>query len=177
MKKIIIPMVVIQLLNPSLAFSQDTKITSGAFKDYALPSEFEGIKKEAGAVYYSASTKGKVLIPVNMWGEINKTGLHFVPIDTDLVQGLSLAGGPKSTASLDNIKLTRNVEGQIKEFDFDLEKGGSADAFQMKLAPGDTVFVERNYYNENRTYYTSLFAVVATILSSILIYRQVKRGQ
>ena len=177
MKKTITLLVATQLYCSSLAFAEEAKVLGGAVKDYALPSDFEGIKKEAGSIYYSASSKGKVLIPVNMWGEVNKAGLHFVPVDTDLVQGLSLAGGPKSTASLDNIKLTKNVDGKIEEFKFNLEEGGTPEAFKMKLAPGDTIFVERNYYNENRTYYTGLVAVVSTILSSILIYRQVKRGQ
>ena len=173
MKKIIITLTIAQILNSSFLFAAE----GAAFKDFALPSEFEGIKKEAGALFYSASAKGKVLIPVNIWGEVNKTGLHFVPVDTDLVQGLSLAGGPKSSAALDHIKLTRNVDGKIEEFKFNLEKGGTPEAYQLKLTSGDTIFVEREYYYENRTYYTSLVAVVATILSSILIYRQVKKGQ
>ncbi len=178
MKKLFISLLVVfQMLNAPLLLAEEAKATAGAFKDFALPSEFEGIKKEAGAVYYSASSKGKVLIPVNVWGEVNKTGLHFVPIDTDLVQGLSLAGGPKSTASLDKIKLTRNVNGKIEEFKFNLEKGGTPEAYQLKLSPGDTIFIEHDYYYDNRTYYTGLFTVFATILSSIILYRQIKRGQ
>lgn len=179
MKKIIISIVIGQFLYSSILFGEETKNTqnNGAFKDFALPSEFEGIKKEAGAVYYSASSKGKVLIPVNVWGEVNKTGLHFVPMDTDLVQGLSLAGGPKSSAALDRITLTRNSNGKIEEFKFNLEKGGTVEAYQQKLISGDTIFIEREYYYENRAYYTGLVALFATILSSILIYRQVKKGQ
>ncbi|MDO9183223.1 MAG: SLBB domain-containing protein [Bacteriovorax sp.] len=176
-KNIILVVLICEMLYSSLIFADDSKVSTGAFKDFSLPSEFEGIKKEAGALYYSASSKGKVLIPVNVWGEVNKTGLHFVPIDTDLVQGLSLAGGPKSTAALDKIKLTRNVDGKIEEFKFDLEKGGTVAAYNYKLTPGDTIFVEREYFYENRTYYTSLLAVVATILSSVILYRQIKRGQ
>lgn len=155
----------------------DEKINPGAFKDFALPSEFEGIKKESGAIYYSATSKGKVLMPVSIWGEVNKAGLHFVPVDTDVVQGLSLAGGPKSTAILSNIKLTKRADGKNEEFVLNLEKGGTPELAQLKLSPGDTVFVEREYYYENRAYVTSLIAVGATILSSILLYRQIKRGQ
>lgn len=178
MKNFLIPvLIVFQMLNSSLLFGEEAKIPASAFKDYALPSEFEGIKKESGAVYYSASSKGKVLIPINVWGEVNKTGLHFIPVDTDLVQGLSLAGGPKSSASLDKIKLTRNVDGKIEEFKFNLEKGGTPAAYQLKLSPGDTIFVEHDYYYDNRTYYTGLFTVFATILSSVILYRQIKRGQ
>lgn len=174
MKKIIITMTIAQLLNSSFLFAEESK---NAFKDFALPSEFEGIKKEPGSIYYSATSKGKVLIPVNVWGEVNKTGLHFVPLDTDLIQGLSLAGGPKSTAALDRITLTRNIDGKIEEFKFDLEKGGTPEAYMQKLSSGDTIFIEKEYLYENRAYYTSLISVIVTFLSGILIYRQVKKGQ
>lgn len=173
-KNILVTLLIVQIIMfQSVAFSQE-KSTGVNLRDLALPSEFEGIKKEAGAVFYSGTSKGKALIPVNVWGEVNKAGLHYLPIDTDLVLGLSLAGGPKSTAQLSKIKVTRNNNNQISEYKFDLSEGGTPEAYKLKLEPGDTVFVEREYFYENRAYYTSIIGVVATILSSILLYRQVK---
>jgi hypothetical protein len=173
-KNILVTLLIVQIIIfQSLAFSQE-KSTGINLRDLALPSEFEGIKKEAGAVYYSGTSKGKALIPVNVWGEVNKAGLHYLPIDTDLVLGLSLAGGPKSTAQLSKIKVTRNNNNQISEYKFDLSEGGTPEAYKLKLEPGDTVFVEREYFYENRAYYTSIIGVFATVLSSILLYRQVK---
>lgn len=176
MKKIILLITILQMSTSSFAFAEEKIVAAGAFKDFALPSDFEGIKKESGALFYSSSTKGKVLIPVNVWGEVNKSGLHFIPVDTNLVQGLSLAGGPKSSGVLDNIKLTRNVDGKIEEFTFNLERGGTIEAYQLKLNPGDTIFVEKEYFYENRSYYTGLIAVIATVLSSVILYRQIKKG-
>lgn len=180
MKKLIILISIIQMSCPSFVLADEKSSPAappGAFKDFALPSDLEGIKKEAGSLYYSNSTKGKVLIPVNVWGEVNKSGLHFVPVDTNLVQGLSLAGGPKSSGVLGNVKLTRNVDGKIQEFKFDLEEGGTIEAYQLKLNPGDTIFVEKEYFYENRAYYTGLISVVATILSSVILYREIKKGK
>jgi len=144
-------------------------------KDLALPSETQNLEKKPGALFYSPTTKGKALIPVNVWGEVATSGVHYIPMDTDLVKGLSLAGGPRSTGRLDNIKVTRRVDNKIDNLVFNLEKGGDVSAFEFKLEPGDTVFVEKSTYTENRAYYTSLIGVVATILSSILLYREVKR--
>lgn len=175
LKNILVTLLILQIIMfQSVAFSQE-KGAGVNLRDLALPSEFEGIKKESGAVYYSGTSKGKALIPVNVWGEVNKAGLHYLPIDTDLVLGLSLAGGPKSTAELSKIKVTRNTKDQITEYKFDLSEGGTPEAYKLKLEPGDTVFIEREYFYENRAYYTSIVGVVATILSSILLYRQVKR--
>ena len=67
-------------------------------------------------------------------------------------------------------------DGKISNSFFNLEKGGSNEAALRKLKPGDMVFVEKDYWYENRAYYTSLIGVVATLLSSILLYRQVKKN-
>ena len=93
------------------------------------------------------------------------------------MRGLSLAGGPTGTARLDNISLTRkNFEtNKYEEYSFDFEKGGESDIHNFKLRPGDTIFIEKNEFINNRAYYTSLVSVVATILSSILVYREVKK--
>ncbi|MGZ3789944.1 MAG: SLBB domain-containing protein [Bacteriovorax sp.] len=174
-KKIILITCLFQVLNSSFAFAEE-KASTNSFKDFALPSEFEGLRKEPGSFFYSPTSKGKVLIPINVWGEVNKAGLHYVPLDTNIVQGLSLAGGPKSTAALDSVRLTKNVNGKIEEFKFDLMKGGKPEIYNIKLEPGDTLFVEKEYYFENRAYITGLVAVGATILSSILLYRQIRTG-
>lgn len=176
LKNIILTICVSQILNGSLVLA-DEKSQATTVKDLALPSEFEGLKKEPGSFYYSPTSKGKVLVPINVWGEVNKAGLHYIPIDSNIAQGLSLAGGPKSTAALDAVRLTKNINGKIEEFKFDLGKGGDAEVYKIKLEPGDTLFVEKEHFYENRAYYTGLFGIAATILSSILLYRQIRTGQ
>lgn len=174
-----------QLLCPELLLANEIKEKAEKtpvvserldLKDLALPSEVEGIKKEGGAIFYSPASKGKVLVPVNFWGEISKSGLHYIPVDTDLVKGLSLAGGPKSSAKLENIKLTRREGDELKEIKFDLSEGGTAQAYSTKLEPGDTVFVDRSYFYENRTYYTSLLTLALTVLSTIYLTREVRKN-
>ncbi len=144
-------------------------------RELALPSEVDKISKQSGSIYYSPSVKGKVLIPVHFWGSITKTGLHFVPLDTNLINGISLAGGPNSNADLDDVRITSNRDGKRESFQFDLNEGGELALEDFKLRPGDTVFIKKDTFTESRGYYTSLIGVVATILSSILVYREVKK--
>ncbi len=148
--------------------------TSGV-TEFALPSDVKDIKKTSGSVFYSPTAKGRVLIPIHFWGEVSRSGLHYIPVDTGLIKGLSLAGGPKSSAKLDSIKITRKASNSVKELSFDLSQGGSADAYNFKLRSGDTVFVEKNYFYENRAYYTSLIGVITTLVSSLVIFSQVKK--
>lgn len=143
--------------------------------EITLPSEVKDMGKNPGAIYYSTSVKNKVLIPVHMWGEVRQAGLHFVPADTTLIKGLSLAGGPSSTAKLDGIVLTRGTPaGTFEEIDFDLTKGGDAAAHQFKIESGDTIFVKKETFYENRSYYTSLIGLFLTVVSTFIIVQRVR---
>lgn len=160
------------LLAPSVSLAEEKKELD--LNILALPSEVKNVSKSSGSVYYSPSVKGKILIPVNIWGEVKRSGLHFVPLETSLVEGLSFAGGPTNNGKLDTVKLSRRDGQNINSEIYDLSQGGNDKANLRLLKPGDTIFIEKSTFSEDRAYYTSLFGVIATILSSILIYRQVK---
>jgi len=143
-------------------------------QDLALPSELKDLSKSSGAVYYSSPNKNKTLMPVHIWGEVQKPGLHFIPVDTKLVKGLSFAGGGSSTANLEKVVVNRMEGDQVSRKKFDLKDGGDISAFEYTLKPGDTVFIERDRSMENRAYYTSLVAVVVAVLSGALIYKRIE---
>lgn len=144
-------------------------------QEIILPSEAKDLTKNVGAIYYSTSVKNKVLIPVHIWGEIKQSGLHFMPSDTSFIKGLSLAGGPNSFANLNEIVVKRNsADGSFKEIPFDLSKGGDVNAHHFKLESGDSIFVKKETFYENRSYYTSLISIFISVLSTFVIIQKVK---
>lgn len=180
MKTVKLFLISYSLLFNSFAFAKSTKNkklkgTNFDIRELALPSEVENIRKSPGAIFYSPSVKGKALIPVHFWGQVERTGLHFIPVDTNLLSGLSLAGGPKDNGILSRVMVTTKRSGKREKLEFDLEEGGTVDAVDFSLRPGDTVYIKKDTFLQNRNYYTSLIGVVATILSSVLLYREVKR--
>ncbi|WP_127714151.1 SLBB domain-containing protein [Halobacteriovorax sp. HLS] len=146
-----------------------------SLNDLALPSEVKDLKKNPGSIYYSPTSKGKPLVPVHFWGEVQKSGLHYVPVNTTLISGISLAGGLTSTADLESVKVTTKNGKVLESKDFDLTTGGTKEAYEHKLKPGDTIFIKKTRFYENRAYYTSLIGVLATLLSSYAILNQVKK--
>ena len=82
-------------------------------KEIALPSEVKDLPKNYGSVFFSPAVKDSVLVPVHFWGEIKKSGLHFLPINTSFMNGLSIAGGPQSSAELDNISYYTSLIGVV----------------------------------------------------------------
>ena len=163
--------------NANLAWTKTTNKNEKEInlKEFAFPSEVENIAKNAGTVFYSPVVKGKVLIPVHIWGEVQRPGLHFIPIGASLIDGLSMAGGLTAQADTDNIRLSHKVDEKLETKYFDLSEGGNTEAFFTELKPRDTIFAEKSTFREDRGYYTSLIGVVATILSSVLILDQIKK--
>lgn len=165
------------LFSPNICWAKKEKKVEFNLRKLVLPSEVQSIGKNSGSIYYSPTVKGKVLIPVHIWGEISKSGLHFIPIDTTLINGISLAGGPTGSAELENIKLTRKgPNGVFNNQKFDISTGGDRDIHNYKLKPDDTIFIKRSRFNEDRAYYTSLTGVIATILSSVLLFKEVQKS-
>lgn len=155
-------------------YAQSTNNSSYNLDQLVLPSDVEGLGKKTGSIYYTDSEKNKVLIPAHFWGEIRLAGLHFIPTGTSLVKGLSLAGGPTGRAMLDNIRISRKEDNKLFKYNFDLSEGGDVEAHAFTIKPGDTVFIEKSTYSEDRAYYTSLISVAVTILTGILLYRRVE---
>ena len=144
-------------------------------QEVTLPSEVKDLNKQSGSIYYNTSVKNKVLIPAHIWGEVSKPGLHFIPTDTTLIKGISMAGGPSGAAKLQEIILTRVAsDGQFKQYEFNLSGGGDADAYKFKLEPGDSIFIKKDTFYENRAYYTGLIGISISILSTILLLRKIK---
>jgi hypothetical protein len=142
-------------------------------QDLALPSDLKDIAKSPGAVFYSSPNKNKTLMPVHFWGEVGRPGLHFIPIDSELVKGLSFAGGGNSGAKLDEVRVSRVESGKLERLSFNLDEGGDDQAYRFVLRPGDTVFVQKDRFHDNRAYYTSLVGVVATIISAVFIFKRI----
>ncbi len=49
----------------------------------------------------------KLQIVVHIWGEVNRPGQYLVPDGTNVLELISLAGGPTEFSKLSNVKLTR----------------------------------------------------------------------
>ena len=177
-KKFISTIIVIQLMTLNLE-AAEAGAASGSpefnLQEVALPSEVKDMGKSTGSIFYNVSVKNKVLVPVHMWGELKQTGLHFIPSDTPLIKGLSLAGGPTASAKLEKVILTRpNANGTFKEIEFDLSNGGDDQAHRFKLESGDTIFIKKETFYENRNYYTSLISIFITVLSTFVIFKKIE---
>lgn len=76
-------------------------------------------------------------------GKVNKPGNYPAARNIDVMQALSMAGGPTPFASLNKIKILRRVNGELKAIPFKyskVEKGENLEQ-NIVLRGGDTVIV------------------------------------
>lgn len=167
--KLISTTLIYSLFSLSLHAAEDVNL-----RDIVLPSQVKDIKKASGSVYYGTSPKSGALMPVHIWGEVKKSGLYYIPVNSTLIQGLSLAGGTTPNSNLSEIKVKREKDGAIEEQELDLSEGGNNGSYHYQLKAGDTIFIGKDTHMQDRAFYTSLISVFFTLLSSIVLLKEIK---
>ncbi len=85
-----------------------------------LPSLGSGQTMGSGSEYFAGRIEGKPLIKVNLVGGVRLPGVYHVPVDTNLAEVLSYAGGTVDGAELDEIHVRSmlGTKATFKTFDF-----------------------------------------------------------
>ncbi len=92
------------------------------------------------AAQYILGSGDVLLVTVNLWGHVLKPGIYSVPSSYTLIDLISSAGGPLSTARLNDVRIVRKNQEVLK---VDIEKFlKSGDIASLPpLQPGDTIIV------------------------------------
>ncbi len=101
---------------------------------------------------YTFAKPGDLTIIVNVWGNVDKPGRYEISSTLNLINLLSLAGGPGREAKLGDISITRLVgsDSTVRRVTFrvnleDLTKVSERD---LTLYPGDTIVLERSTWSK-----------------------------
>jgi protein involved in polysaccharide export with SLBB domain len=120
---------------------------------------------QSGAEYVSDPNASRALsMPVQVVGAVQKPGIHYVPLQSDLLQVMALAGGPAADAELSEIHVRRRTGSSDEVLNI---KGKTLfqDATAVPLVrANDTIYIE--HYKPligNNT--VQVLTVVSTLLS------------
>ena len=139
------------------------------------------IAKESSAsgALYDYSDPNAVNIKVMVWGYVKFPGQYIIPATSNVINLLSLAGGPTQDAELDGLKLFRvNKDASQSIIDFNYEDllGDNSDLSNPvkipKLLPGDVLLVPGSPKWYFKDYFGLLLSVVSTLASiaAVLVY-------
>ena len=138
------------------------------FASEQIVDDSQSNELRASSQKYTKNVDGRIMISVNLWGEINSPGRHTVPEGVDLVTILSIVGGPIDGANMSKIKIIRDSENSNKIYTINLNKfinAGDKTDF-IKIEPNDTIIIPE-------TVYSSIFkrlSSINTILSLLTLY-------
>ncbi len=145
---------------------------------------FKGFSDQGRAAQYYLGGQDQVLMPVNVWGFVNKPGQYMVPYDTDLISLLSYAGGPREDAKITKIKLVRAAfhgksteKGNGQVIEIDVKKyieSGQAEIIPI-LKPGDTIVVSGTTFYFVSKFFDFTWRVATLIQVWALVNFYVKR--
>jgi len=80
----------------------------------------------------------EVLMSIHVWGEVRSPGTYLVPIEADLIVGISAAGGPTAQAKLSDVRIVY----EDSEIKYNLDRFLDAEGGPVPdLQPGATIHV------------------------------------
>jgi hypothetical protein len=142
----------------------------------APPARAAGLDPPGAAArdYYSDNRRGRLLIPVQVWGDVQLAGTHHVPDDTMLIDLIGLAGGPQGALKKTTIVVKRLVHTskelspQVTQFTGDsLLHDVSANRFA--LMSDDMVYVEVDKSEDKLYRNLTVASIITGLVSSLLV--------
>jgi hypothetical protein len=116
----------------------------------------------------------ELTIIVNVLGFVQRPGRYEISSTIDLVNLLSLAGGPTPDGSLSGVKVTRlvNTGGRLerKEIRMDLDQLTKVSSAELVLQPGDIIEIERTGWSTFRDVFSVVIsaAVLTSAVASVI---------
>ncbi len=128
-----------------IAFASAAPLLAQVSTETELSSSKQSSQSRPGYFYYAKPFE--VTMTVNLWGEVPQQGVYVVPTNTDIIQLISFAGGPKERSNLEEVLLYR-VSGKKEVKTKVLLTIAVRDILEGKsptvpLAPGDMIVVKR----------------------------------
>lgn len=91
---------------------------------------------------YITGEDGVVRMYVNVWGHVKVSGTFLIFEGADIINALSIAGGPMDGANLKEIKIISKETGASKTYDIKNLINHSSSK-KIKLQPYDTIIVQQ----------------------------------
>lgn len=116
------------------------------------------------------------LMPVFLLGEVAKPGIYHVPVKTDLTTLLSIAGGPTSDSSVNEILIKNQDTNRREEVDFENVIAGQNQRSPV-LQVKDVVYVpmKKPLISSNTMTTLSVVATIAAIaITGLYIRRELR---
>lgn len=131
--------------------------------------------------YYSEVYQGEILVPINLLGAVGRPGVYHIPKQTDIVRLLSLAGGTRADANLEDVTIKRRSGEIERTININLKQlvQERASSKPINLEANDIVLVtpQEPLISSNTLQGVGFVSsLLGLVVSSIVIIQQLKRN-
>lgn len=171
LQRLVSLVVLFSFLVPPFAVAAESRRASvGA----GFSKEVSGLSGQPTGVaeYFYRSDSDDILVPVHVLGAVKSPGLYHVPLKSNLVTILTVAGGPTGEAMLDEVVVKNQQTNQVDEIDLEEMIRDTARSQEFVMKGNEVVFIKARQPWINNNVATTLSVVgglLATVLSVILI--------
>ncbi len=130
-----------------------------------------GTSMRGAAEFSTTNLKQRLLVEVQIWGDINAPGVYHVPDITNLSELISLAGGPKGSIDNLEVKVTRKAKGKknlIKTYSGE-EFITSNNATSWVMKTGDVVYIQTGSGTESLMRTLSIVSAITGTITSVAL--------
>jgi len=154
-----------------LVFTLNGLVVAQAFDKIPSFSENKSQFSDKPAQYI-LGTGDILLVSVNLWGHVQRPGIYSIPSAYSLIDLISSAGGPLSTARLNDVRIVRKNQEVIK---VDVEKFLKTGDNEIlpQLQPGDTIIVSGSI-QDIFSRFVGLMRDIAIIVNVFVLAARVK---
>jgi hypothetical protein len=143
------------------------------FHSFAAPDFKLDPNTSGQAEYFNSNRNKRMLIRINLISGVQKTGIHYVPDDTNLIDLISLAGGVTSGAEADDISVRREGKNGTETLRIDLTQIiSNSDLKVPTLMNNDTLFIpESTNFRQNLMLQIGMITAILSLVSlSLSLY-------
>ena len=131
-----------------------------------------GSKENAsgGREYFVGTNLGKPLLTVNLVSGVNQPGVYHIPIDTNLAELFSYAGGLLATSDLQKVTLRSfGKSGAIKTRTIDFESALTKDKSLVSLADRDIIHIDQKESLDRTLKWLSIASILVSMTATIVV--------
>lgn len=156
----------ISLLLASLfSVHASAQMTSPYAKDTSLGSRM-------GYEYFVGKELGRPLITVNLLSGVREPGVYHVPVNTQISELISYAGGALDTADLGEVHIRRSQGNEIKLVDYNLSDSFCEVAPLLTVQDRDAIHIPSRTRFENTLRWSTLIATILSVVASSIVISQ-----
>jgi polysaccharide export outer membrane protein len=152
-----------------MIFAQNSELQVG--------SNTNQLRQNQGA-FYDYSDPTTLNIKVAVWGFVKYPGKYVIPMESNVYDLLSYAGGPTEDAHLDDLRIFRTLEDSTREmvkFNYndllwdenlkEFKKAPGLDAGDILLVPGSQRLYFKDYLQIGLSVFSALISLTILILN------------